>query len=72
MAYDDSEDPEALLQFYDFGPIDIFALDSMEEDGLVLLNDNTERLLGNGTRIGHRRKLRYFKQRLRKRVRLLD
>ncbi|SAL97529.1 hypothetical protein [Absidia glauca] len=68
MAYDDSEDPEALLRFYDFGPIDSFALDSMEEDGLVLLNDNTERLLGNGTRIGHRRKLRYFKQRLRKRA----
>ncbi|KAI8092764.1 C2H2 type zinc-finger-domain-containing protein [Halteromyces radiatus] len=64
MAYDDSEDPEALLQFYDFGPIDLDSLD--QNDDIILLNNNTERLLENGTRIGHRQKLRYFKQRLRK------
>ncbi|KAI8332905.1 C2H2 type zinc-finger-domain-containing protein [Chlamydoabsidia padenii] len=63
MAYDDSEDPEALLLFYDFGPID---MDALMEDDVVLLNDNTERLLENGTRIGQRQQLRYFKQRLRR------
>jgi pre-60S factor REI1 len=69
MAYDDTEDPEALLQFYDFGPIDMDALmDSHDndQDDMVLLNGNTERLLDNGTRIGQRQKLRYFKQRLRR------
>ncbi|KAI9306088.1 C2H2 type zinc-finger-domain-containing protein [Cunninghamella echinulata] len=64
MAYDDSEDPEALLQFYDFGPID---LDSIEHEDKTLLNDDNELLLENGTKVGHRQRLRYFKQRLRRR-----
>ncbi|ORZ04943.1 C2H2 type zinc-finger-domain-containing protein [Absidia repens] len=67
MAYDNSEDPEILLKFYDFGPIDLDTLTI--DDEAVLLNDNTEWLLENGTRIGHRQKLRYFKQRLRRVVR---
>ncbi|CAO3624949.1 unnamed protein product [Cunninghamella blakesleeana] len=64
MAYDDSEDPEILLQFYDFGPID---LDSFEPEDKSFINDDDELLLENGARIGHRQRLRYFKQRLRRR-----
>ncbi|KAI8073063.1 C2H2 type zinc-finger-domain-containing protein [Gongronella butleri] len=59
MAYDDSEDPEELLQYYDFGPIDMDDLSTAEP---VVVNG--ERLLENGARIGHRQRVRYFKQRL--------
>ncbi|ORX60504.1 hypothetical protein DM01DRAFT_1161481 [Hesseltinella vesiculosa] len=64
MAYDDSEDPEALLQFYDFGPID---MENLIAQGPVIVNG--ERVLDNGARLGHRLQLRYFKQRLTNHVR---
>ncbi|ORZ17978.1 C2H2 type zinc-finger-domain-containing protein [Absidia repens] len=68
MAYDDSEDPQALLEFYDFGPIDMNALDSHDDMVLRGADGNLELSLENGTRIGQRQRLRYFKQRLRRTV----
>ncbi|KAI8393587.1 C2H2 type zinc-finger-domain-containing protein [Radiomyces spectabilis] len=63
MAYDESEDPDALLRFYDFGPIDL----DDESDTAFNVKD-AELILNNGARLGHRNDLRYFKQRLRKNV----
>ncbi|KAG1237428.1 hypothetical protein G6F35_000620 [Rhizopus arrhizus] len=59
MAYDESEDPEELLKFYDFEPLgDEVATHMDENQDLVLLN--------TGTRLGHRQFMRYYKQRPRK------
>ncbi|KAF7729653.1 hypothetical protein EC973_004026 [Apophysomyces ossiformis] len=64
MAYDDSEDPDQLLRFYDFEPLE-------EEDGVTekgATANGSELVLENGARLGHRRDLRLFKQRLSKRA----
>ncbi|KAI8140583.1 C2H2 type zinc-finger-domain-containing protein [Fennellomyces sp. T-0311] len=59
MAYDDTEDPEDLLNYYDFEPL-------QERTSAVPTED--ELVLENGTRLGHRQNVRFFKQRLRKHV----
>jgi pre-60S factor REI1 len=59
MAYDESEDPEQLLKFYDFGTgrddmdIDETAKEEEERDELVL---------DNGLKLGHRKFLKYYKR----------
>ncbi|KAI8380407.1 C2H2 type zinc-finger-domain-containing protein [Blakeslea trispora] len=64
MAYDESEDPEELLQFYDFGLMS-------EQDFEAAMIDTTptsedEILLASGERVGHRRFMRHYKQKTRK------
>lgn len=63
MAYDETEDPEELLQFYDFGPL--------EEEAERMTMNGTELVLDNGMRLGHRHHLKLFKQRLPKEVRFV-
>ncbi|KAI7865148.1 C2H2 type zinc-finger-domain-containing protein [Spinellus fusiger] len=58
MAYDDTEDPEQLLAFYDFEP---FEESGSEEDTPGAYADTL--VLGSGVRLGHRKFMRYFKQR---------
>ncbi|KAG0193993.1 Condensin complex subunit [Apophysomyces sp. BC1034] len=57
MAYDESEDPDILLQFYDFEPLE-------ETEGVIV--NGSELILENGARLGHRNDLKFFKQRLQK------
>ncbi|KAI9250591.1 C2H2 type zinc-finger-domain-containing protein [Phascolomyces articulosus] len=59
MAYDDSEEPEDLLCFYDFEPL-------QESVPATKTNDDTELVLVNGARLGHRQNVRFFRQRLRR------
>ena len=61
MAYDDSEDPEDLLTYYDFEPL-------QEITPATTTSDETELVLENGLRLGHRQNVRFFRQRLRKNV----
>ncbi|KAI9013820.1 C2H2 type zinc-finger-domain-containing protein [Phycomyces nitens] len=60
MAYDDTEDPEQLLAFYDFGPFDEESLS--EPDQQFEHQGSDALILANGTRIGHRKFMKYFKQ----------
>ncbi|KAG2216988.1 hypothetical protein INT45_007673 [Circinella minor] len=59
MAYDDSEDPEDLLTYYNFEPL-------QEITPATTTSDETELVLENGLRMGHRQNVRFFRQRLRK------
>ncbi|KAI9497903.1 C2H2 type zinc-finger-domain-containing protein [Zychaea mexicana] len=59
MAYDDSEDPEDLLNYYDFEPL-------QESVAATKTSDDTELILENGARLGHRQNVRFFRQRLRR------
>ena len=61
MAYDDSEDPEDLLTYFDFEPL-------QEITPATTTSDETELVLENGIRLGHRQNVRFFRQRLRKNV----
>ncbi|KAI9321915.1 C2H2 type zinc-finger-domain-containing protein [Dichotomocladium elegans] len=58
MAYDDSEDPVKLLEYYDFEP-----LQEIEEP---VVSSVQELVLNSGVRLGHRKDMKIFKQRLRK------
>lgn len=49
-----------MLQFYDFEPL--------QETERYSIANETDLVLRDGTRLGHRRNLRFFKQRLRKNV----
>jgi pre-60S factor REI1 len=64
MAYDETEDPEALLRFYNFGSMSEQDFEAATAD--TTLNNNDELILASGERLGHRRFMRYFKQRLRR------
>ena len=62
MAYDESEDPEELLKYYDFGDLD-------NNNNIISSTDtisNTELVLNDGSRISHRRFLNtnkhYYRQ----------
>lgn len=64
MAYDETEDPEDLLKFYNFGTM-------TEEDFEAAIVDtettqDDELVLESGGRVGHRRFMRYYKQKLRR------
>ncbi|KAI8644359.1 C2H2 type zinc-finger-domain-containing protein [Parasitella parasitica] len=57
MAYDESEDPEQLLKFYDF---DIENIEPADADGG---NANQyELVLENGVKLGHRKFLKYYRK----------
>ncbi|KAI9481600.1 MAG: C2H2 type zinc-finger-domain-containing protein [Benjaminiella poitrasii] len=58
MAYDESEDPEKLLKFYDFG---------LTEDAMEIIEESTstsnnELVLENGLKLGHRKFLKDYKK----------
>ncbi|KAJ8654524.1 hypothetical protein O0I10_009830 [Lichtheimia ornata] len=59
MAYDESEDPEELLKYYNFGVTDTT---STPEDHAVVNGSKSELVLDNGLRIGHRRFLKHYKK----------
>ncbi|KAG2201445.1 hypothetical protein INT47_001494 [Mucor saturninus] len=55
MAYDESEDPEQLLKFYDFG--------FEEEQETIDMDGNADELvLESGVKLGHRKFLKYYKR----------
>ena len=58
MAYDDTEDPAELLNFYDFEPL--------QEVTNPTVSSSNELVLQSGHRLGHRHDLKFFKQRLRR------
>ena len=60
MAYDDSENPEELLHYYDFEPL--------QDAASAIPTEDHQLLLENGARLGHRHNVRFFRQRLRKHV----
>ena len=67
MAYDESEDPEELLKYYDFGDLD--------DNNNISSTDhfsNNELILDNGLRVSHRRFLKINKHHHRQQQRSLD
>ncbi|KAL9537167.1 hypothetical protein MBANPS3_012020 [Mucor bainieri] len=58
MAYDESEDPEQLLKFYDFGIEDEAEPMDVDEDK----PNSNELVLENGVKLGHRKFLKYYKR----------
>jgi pre-60S factor REI1 len=64
MAYDESENPEDLLRFYNFGTMSEQDFEAATVD--TITNEDDELVLQNGERVGHRRFMRYYKQHLRR------
>lgn len=64
MAYDESENPEDLLRFYNFGTMSEKDFEAATVD--TVSNEDDELVLGTGERLGHRRFMRYYKQKLRR------
>ncbi|KAI9469694.1 MAG: C2H2 type zinc-finger-domain-containing protein [Benjaminiella poitrasii] len=64
MAYDESENPDDLLRFYNFGTMSEQDFEAAIADPIT--NEDDELVLDSGERIGHRRFMRYYKQRIRK------
>ncbi|KAI9271447.1 non-SMC mitotic condensation complex subunit 1 [Sporodiniella umbellata] len=58
MAYDESEDPEDLLKFYDFMPLG--------EGVTTHTDDKNDLILEDGTKLGNRQFMRYYRQRTRR------
>ena len=58
MAYDESEDPEELLKFYDFEPLG--------DEVMTHTDDRNDLILESGTKLGNRQFMKYYKQRTRK------
>ncbi|KAL7326290.1 zinc finger protein reh1, variant 2 [Mucor circinelloides] len=58
MAYDESEDPEQLLKFYDFGVEDEAEPMDVDEDKA----NSDELVLESGVKLGHRKFLKYYKR----------
>ncbi|CAO3702375.1 unnamed protein product [Rhizopus stolonifer] len=58
MAYDESEDPEELLKFYDFEPLG--------DEVMTHTDDKNDLVLESGTKLGNRQFMKYYKQRTRK------
>ncbi|KAI8086619.1 zinc finger protein 622-like protein, partial [Halteromyces radiatus] len=60
MAYDDTEDVDALLRYYDFGS----PLNENDDDvsTTTIASEEGELILHDGTRLGNRRLLKYYKQ----------
>ncbi|KAL0144682.1 C2H2-type zinc finger transcription factor [Mucor lusitanicus] len=64
MAYDESENPEHLLKFYDFGTMSQEDFEAATVD--TVSNEDDELILESGQRLGHRRFMRYYKQSVRR------
>ncbi|KAI7902484.1 C2H2 type zinc-finger-domain-containing protein [Cokeromyces recurvatus] len=64
MAYDESENPNDLLRFYNFGTMSEEDFEAAIVDPVA--NQDDELILQSGERIGHRRFMRYYKQKIRK------
>jgi pre-60S factor REI1 len=63
MAYDQSEDPEQLLKFYDFGTLE----EDMDID-VASKGDDNELVLENGVKLGNRKFAKFYKQYKQKKV----
>ena len=61
MAYDESEDPDELLKYYDFGELD-------GSSHAALADSMDELVLENGTRVAHRRFLKQHHRPVRKEI----
>lgn len=57
MAYDETEDPEQLLEFYDFDNEGAEPMDIDEDKG-----NQDELVLESGVKLGHRKFLKYYKR----------
>lgn len=64
MAYDESENPEDLLKFYNFGTMSEEDFEAATVD--TVSNQDDELILESGERLGHRRFMRYYKQNVRR------
>ncbi|CAO3613116.1 unnamed protein product [Mucor fragilis] len=64
MAYDESESPEDLLKFYNFGTMSEEDFEAATVD--TVPNQDDELILESGERLGHRRFMRYYKQNVRR------
>lgn len=64
MAYDESENPEDLLRFYNFGTMSEQDFEAATVDTVSNIED--ELVLASGERLGHRRFMRYYKQKVRR------
>jgi pre-60S factor REI1 len=64
MAYDESENPEDLLKFYNFGTMSEQDFEAATVD--IAPNVEDEIVLESGERLGHRRFMRYYKQKVRR------
>ncbi|KAI8991498.1 C2H2 type zinc-finger-domain-containing protein [Mycotypha africana] len=60
MAYDESENPEDLLRYYNFGSMSVEDFEAATAD--IATNTNDELVLESGERLGHRRFMRYYRQ----------
>ncbi|CEG80213.1 hypothetical protein RMATCC62417_14582 [Rhizopus microsporus] len=58
MAYDESEDPEELLKYYNFEPLG--------DQVLTQADENNELVLESGIKLGHRQFMKHYKQRVRR------
>lgn len=58
MAYDESEDPEELLKYYNFEPLG--------DQVLTQTDENNELVLESGVKLGHRQFMKHYKQRVRR------
>lgn len=61
MAYDETEDPEELLKYYDFGLSNEDLAEPNAGNNTVAM-DTDELVLQNGLRVGHRKFLKQYKQ----------
>lgn len=64
MAYDESENPEDLLRFYNFGTMSEQDFEAATVD--TVSNEEDELVLVSGERLGHRRFMKYYKQKVRR------
>lgn len=64
MAYDESENPEDLLRFYNFGTMSEQDFEAATVD--TVSNEENELVLVSGERLGHRRFMKYYKQKVRR------
>ncbi|CEP14792.1 hypothetical protein [Parasitella parasitica] len=60
MAYDESENPEDLLKFYNFGAMSEEDFEAATVD--TVSNQDDELILESGERLGHRRFMRFYRQ----------
>ncbi|KAI8976821.1 non-SMC mitotic condensation complex subunit 1 [Pilobolus umbonatus] len=64
MAYDDSEDPEELLRYYNFGTMSEQDFEAAIVD--TTTNESDELILDSGNRVCHRKFMKYYKQKIRR------
>ncbi|GAA5812803.1 hypothetical protein MFLAVUS_006261 [Mucor flavus] len=64
MAYDESENPEELLKYYNFGTMSEQDFEAATVD--TVSNEEDELVLESGERLGNRRFMKYYKQKLRR------